>query len=348
MAKPRPAPAPLAIVGPAAASACDVGGIDDSAAPLAGMSKEALMAEMKADLRLAMPEEIETGIERALDGTSNRLTDSIAKVEAKSVQTARQLDEVRCEVQSTNEQMAGVKAVIETLTAEVAKMRASPQPHHGAAQQSPFASGPTASQSVAPRTGPIRYCMHTPRDTIVNDKTLVSVIWPKKMAAEHYKAIRHVIAREYLDEEMIGRLAPTVPRATKRYGIKFPDHAAAAAFLQDFRAQPFEYDLKESGEYVQLRAQWPTTSDQHARGALFKDVCDALNQGELAGHPPPRVPDRVSTAHNRQRGVDGWQPRRDCIVHLPGLLRQSQDRQCGSGAALGDAPTHLGGGPPSC
>lgn len=117
----------------------------------------------------------------------------------------------------------------------------------------------------------------------MNTETSVLVVWPKRMAPEHYKAMHSGIVSMYLNEEMIGQLVPTFPRAANRYGINFPTHAAAASFLEKSRTKAFEYDLKESGEHIKLRAQWPTSSDQQARGALFKGIYDAIDQGELAG-----------------------------------------------------------------
>lgn len=104
VAKPRPAAlALLALAGPAATPNTAAGSsTTDAANTLAGLTKEEFMAEMKEDMRKAMSEEIQSGIERAVDRTFHRLTDSIAKVEAKTIQTPRQLHEVRTEVQATN------------------------------------------------------------------------------------------------------------------------------------------------------------------------------------------------------------------------------------------------------
>lgn len=93
---------------------------------MTSMNKQTLLDEMKADLRPTMQDEIQSGIDRAVDRTFTRLTDPIAKVEAKAVQTARPLQEVCAEVQHANEQMAGMKAAMESLTEGVAKMRAAP------------------------------------------------------------------------------------------------------------------------------------------------------------------------------------------------------------------------------
>lgn len=122
------------------------------------MDKEAVVAAMKADLR-AMAEEIEIGIGCAVERTLGRLSDSVAIVEAKSVQIARQPGEVRSEIVQTNNEVAG-RAAVEPLTA-VAKLssRIAPLPQAGPrAQESPassvggrLAQGPHVEQMIAPR-----------------------------------------------------------------------------------------------------------------------------------------------------------------------------------------------------
>lgn len=84
------------------------------------------MALMKVDLRLAMQEEIEIGIDSAVESTLWSLSDSMPQVEAKLVQTARSSVEVRSESVQTNSELAGLRAVVESLMEEVAKLTTSP------------------------------------------------------------------------------------------------------------------------------------------------------------------------------------------------------------------------------
>lgn len=104
------------------------------------------------------------------------------------------------------------------------------------------------------------------------------------MVAEHYKVIHNQIVEKFVDDDLAGKISPTFPRSANRYGIKFPDHATASEFLEAFKAHGYEYNLRDTNELIRLRAQWPTTADQQARGGLFRDIFAVLNQGPLKGH----------------------------------------------------------------
>lgn len=87
--------------------------------------KDALIAATKADLHITMQEEVRQGIEKAVDRTPGRLTDSVA-VEARATQNSQHIHEMRGQVVQMQQQVAGVKSTVEKLTGEVAHMRARP------------------------------------------------------------------------------------------------------------------------------------------------------------------------------------------------------------------------------
>lgn len=187
VAKPKHAAAPLRVI-PLAflADAEQQGGFGDVDDDGQGCHDG---RNQKADLRLAVKEEIEHRIERAVERTFGRLTGSLLKVEVTSVQTAHQLGEVRNELVQTSADVAGLRTAMESSTAEVAKPSARPAPSpQESAMVQPSSSHADAGRGVSGQ--PQIHQMHTPRGR-VNDERGVLIIWPK-MSSDQYKAATHI------------------------------------------------------------------------------------------------------------------------------------------------------------
>lgn len=80
--------------------------------------------------------------------------------------------------------------------------------------------------------------------------------------------------------------------------MTFPTHGDVADFFASFRRDPFKHELRDSGESVVLRAQWPTMLERQGRGVLFRPVYAAMNTGVLHGrlqlsYPRARSPEIV-------------------------------------------------------
>lgn len=92
------------------------------------------------------------------------------------------------------------------------------------------------------------------------------------------------ILSEYLMESEIDTAEPDFPCSANRYGITCADRATAARFHAAVKAKPHTYRCAEDGEVIEVRASWPTTREQQARGRLFQPAYRALDVGDLAGH----------------------------------------------------------------
>lgn len=244
------------------------------------LTQSEMMAIMKKDLAEAMREELDATVNRVVQRTFGRITENIAKVEAKTVQNTRQLVEIRQEMVQQTAEVTTLRGAVEALTSEVQAMRleasgsrAPPLP-----QASPTPWAPSASQPPAQA-----FSIHTPRPNYAQEKAVL-LIWPHKMIPDHYKLMHMKILSEYLTQDEIDSAEPNFPRNANRYGVTFADRATAVKFHSAVKAKPYVYRHTEDGETITVRASWPTTPEQQARGRLFKPIFDALNVGDLAGH----------------------------------------------------------------
>lgn len=129
-----------------------------------------------------------------------RVTENLAKVEAKAVQNIRQLVEMRPEMAQQTAEVSTLRNNIRTLTAEVQTMRLeasssrTPPPPAGASH----APWSTAGARPAPKV----YDIHTPLPSYSQERAVL-FIWPRKIIPDNYKLMhRDILSRHLLDGEL--------------------------------------------------------------------------------------------------------------------------------------------------
>lgn len=101
---------------------------------------------------------------------------------------------------------------------------------------------------------------------------------------DHYKAMHSRILTGYLTQAEFYDAEPNYPKSANRYRVTFADGATADKVNAAVKAKPYACLYNDDGEWITVRASWPQTPEQQARGRLSKPVYSALNVGDLEGH----------------------------------------------------------------
>lgn len=185
------------------------------------------------------------------------------------------MPEVRQEVAQQSVKVAQLCHSVDAMAADLAQSRVQGIPRASAPQARP------TSPSFSPKARRTSHsnAIDTPRTDHAREK-VVLVIWPWKMAPDHYKATRPDILIDCLTDSEADRVEPNFPKAASHVQT----HVEAARFRAAFKAKPFSYRQVEMGDTISIRASCPTTFDQQARGRSFKPIYAAMDTADLQGH----------------------------------------------------------------